>query len=259
MELGAGVVGGVRDVVGVRGEGDELLGEGDAEAALAVARVLAVDVLAQRGEVVVEALAGAGEADAVGALVDGEQRGRGGGPEAEQVGEDEGDAHAGRQAAEHRGEAGPLELPQQRVHAIEVAVDAAGVDVYWVGDVVAEDVVEDVKALLGLATEELLDVAGEQAEQRLAGLRGGQHGGRQGQPGELAQALERVVARATHVERDRVQARQLGGEDLAERGRGGLHRGAGVRSSTIFCRARRLAELGLQRGPEFRLHGGVVR
>jgi hypothetical protein len=63
----------VRDVVGVRGEGDELLGERDAEAALAVAGVLAVDVLAERREVVVEALAGAGEADAVGALVDAEQ------------------------------------------------------------------------------------------------------------------------------------------------------------------------------------------
>ena len=43
------------------------------------------------------------------------------GAQAQKIGEQEAQAHAGGQAAEHRGEAGALELPAQQVH-LRVAV-----------------------------------------------------------------------------------------------------------------------------------------
>ena len=77
--------------------------------------------------------------------------------------------------------------------------------------------------------------------------------------GELAQALERLVAGAAHVVRDHVEARQLLGEDLTEGGGWTLHHvSVGIWSSTNFRRSLRLGQAGGERGPEFGLHGGVA-
>ena len=80
-----------------------------------------------------------------------------------------------------------------------------------------------------------------------------------GSAGQLAQAIERLRPRAAHVVRDRVEARQLGGEDLAKGGEGPCISRAGVWSSTICSRALRLAQPAFEGAPEFRLHRGLTR